>query len=303
MRVNWILGFDLVGNPGDGTGDSGGTNSGGTNSGAGAGTGAGTGTGTGTGSGTGSGTGADNEEMGKLSFTPAQQEFFNRKMKAEREKERESARQQNEKTITELKKLQDQANTTAAQKDDLQKRINDLQTQYMSKEEIQKQEQDKREKDYQGALKTANQERDRWKELYHTSTIERAIQDAAIEADAYNPGQIVDLLTPKTKLMEELDSDNRPTGKYVPRVKLEDKDSEGKAITLDLTVKDTLQKMKNDQTNRFANLFKSGVAGGLGQSGGVNGAGQRTKGVAQLKDTNQYMEERKKKDFHQRIGR
>lgn len=234
----------------------------------------------------------DEDPLKKLKFTAEQQEFFNKKIKEEKEREQKKAQQQNDKTISELRKLQEQAGVTQTQKDDLEKRIKDLQTQYMSKEELAKQEQEKKEKEYQDQLKSQRGEAEKWKNLFHESTIVRAIQDGAINAEAYNPEQIIDILVPKTKLVEEMDEENKPTGRFVPRVKMIETDNDGKPVALDLTVKEVLSKMKNSP-DKFGNLFKSGVAGGLGQSGSAAGAGGRKKNPARM-STGEYLEARKK---------
>lgn len=226
----------------------------------------------------------------KLKFTPDQQEFFNRRMA----EERKQLQTQNNKTIDELKKLQTAQGTTEQQKRELQDRINDLQRQYMSKEEISRQEQEKREKEYQGQIQSFKSEAETWKNRFHETTITRALQDGAIEFEAFNPGQIVDLLQGKTKLIEEKDSDGNSTGRLIPRVALMEYDNDGKPVPLDLTVKEALTRMKNT-SERFGNLFKSTLASGLGQSG--NGAAGGKKGkIDPAKMTPQEWNEYRKKD-------
>lgn len=229
----------------------------------------------------------DNDPLKKLKFSPEQQKFFNETVA----KEKKRLQQQNEKTIEELKKLQQQQGVSEKQKSDLQNRINELQQQFMSKEEIAKQEREKQEREHQGVLQSTKQERDQWKERFQNSTITRAIQDAAIEADAYSPIQIVDMLERRTRLVEEVDEDNKPTGRFVPRVKVEEV-QEDKTVVLDLTVKEALQKMKNTP-ERFGNLFKSGVAGGLGRAGSADTGSGRKKDPGKLTMA-EYLEQRKK---------
>lgn len=209
---------------------------------------------------------AGDEMFKNLNFSKEQQDFFSRTIAEERRR----WQAQNQKTIDELKKLQAVAGTTQQQKDDLQKRIDDLQRQHMSKEELARQEQSQKEKEFQQQIQQQRTEAEAWRKKYNESTIIRALQDGAREFDAYNDAQIIDLLAPKTKLVEEVDATNSHTGNYVPRVQLAEYDSEGKLVVHDFTVKEALQKMRG-MPERYGNLFKSTLAGGLGQSGSSNG--------------------------------
>ncbi len=212
--------------------------------------------------------GDQNDPFKKLNFTPEQQEFFNRKLADERR----ALQNQNNKTIDELKKLQIATGTTEQQKKELQERINELQRQYLSKEEIQKQEQERTQREFQQQLQQHKSEAEQWKNRFHETAITRALQDEAISFEAFNPNQIIDLLQTRTKLVDEKDTDGNSTGRLLPRVALVESDSEGKPVTLDLTVKEALQRMKNTP-DKYGNLFKSTLAGGLGQSGSTSGAG------------------------------
>lgn len=216
--------------------------------------------------------GDPNDPLVKLKFNDEQQKFFNAKLAEEKRK----AETQNQKVIGELTKLQQAQGTTEQQKKELQERINELQRQYMSKEELQKQQVEQQQKEFQQTLHGERAEKERWQKMYHESTITRALQDGAIEFEAYNPQQIIDLLAPKTKLVQEMDEQGQPTERYIPRVHIQEADNEGKLTTYDLSVKEVLQKMKGSP-DRFGNLFKSTLAGGLGQNGSSNGTGRGKK--------------------------
>ena len=230
---------------------------------------------------------ATNDPFKKLNFTVEQQEFFNRKL-AEEKRATQAAQQ---KTIDQLKTLQNQATTTEQQRKDLEAQIKALQQQHMSKEELAKQEQQQKEQEWQRNVAQEKANGKKWETMYHESTINRALQDAAIEAEAFSPSQIIDMLYQKTKLVEEMDSQNQPTGNLIPRVKLNEYDKDGKLIVLDLTVKEALQKMKNTP-EKYGNLFKSTLAGGLGQNGSVPG-GRGKKSTTDMSQA-EYMEARKR---------
>jgi hypothetical protein len=222
----------------------------------------------------------------KLKFTAEQQKFINQKMAEEKRKQKAET----EKTIKELEKLKQNQALTTKQKDELQVRIEELQQQFMTKEELLRKEREKREKEYKSELEKHISEKDEWRNRYTNSTIERALTDGAAKHDAFSADQIVAILKPNTKLVETVDAENKPTGEYEPRIKFSDIDAEGKNITLDLSVNEAVKRMK-DLPERFGNLFKSGVAGGLGQ----NGSTQSKKKVdPKNMNTAQYMEARKK---------
>jgi len=103
-------------------------------------------------------------------------------------------------------------------------------------------------------------------EKYETSTIERAIIDAAVINDGFSPSQFVRHLTPDTRLVEEVDENGAGKGTYVPRVKLPDVDKDGKAVVLDLSPGEAVKRMK-EQVDLYGNMFKSNVNGGIGGTG------------------------------------
>lgn len=246
---------------------------------------------TGTGDNSGGGNSNNNtdvdDEGKKLKFTPEQQQFINRQIAAEKRK----LQQQNEKTINDLRKLQNDKNTTDKQRQDLQKRIEELQQQFLSKEELAKSDFEKKQKEFQQQIAQERTEKEHWKQLFHTSQIDRAIQDEAMAADAFNPAQIRDILLQKARLDEDKDGESKPTGTFTPRVKLEAEGDDGKVITLDLTVREAIKKMK-DTPEKYGNLFKSGVAGGIGGNGS-QGGGRKQKPAAKM-STAEYIEARKK---------
>jgi hypothetical protein len=227
-------------------------------------------------------------QNGKVNFTREQQEFINKKMAEERRK----LQVQNEKTIKELEKLKQAQGITQKQRDDLQTRIDELQAQFMSKEELLRKEKEKLAKEHKTIVEQLSFDRDSWKNRYHTSTINRALQDSAIRHEAFNPEQIMAILEKQTRLVEESDEEGKPTGSLVPRVKLNDVDGEGKPITLDLTVDQAVKRMK-DTPDKFGNLFKSGVAGGIGGTGSANNGRGKTVDPSKM-SMHEYLEWRKK---------
>jgi hypothetical protein len=171
---------------------------------------------------------------------------------------------QNQELVTQLETLKANTALTTEERDALQGQISPLEQQYLSKEELVKREAGKEAKKLQDNLAKTNEERDIWKGMYTSATIDRALQDAAIETEAENPSQIVDMLRARTQLAEVI-VDGNPTGQYNPIVKFNDTNEAGKAVVLDLSPVDALKRMK--ELKQHHNLFKGTATSGLGESG------------------------------------
>lgn len=104
-----------------------------------------------------------------------------------------------------------------------------------------------------------------WENLYRDSTVERALQDAAVKNDAFNADQIIVILRPLTKLLEVVDEKTgKPTGKYRPMVEMNDVDSKtGEPVVMVRTPEEAVKRMK-ELPDTYGNLFKSGVVSGIG---------------------------------------
>lgn len=191
--------------------------------------------------------------------------------------DRRKAKAQNEKIASELEALKSKANLSAQEREDLETRVESLRSEFMTKEEMLKQEKDRETKKLKTELDTKIKESENWRSRFTESTITRSITDAAVSTDAFSPKQIVAQLLPNTRLVEEVDESNQPTGQYVAKVKITDKDKDGKPITLDLTVHEAVKKMS--EQDDFANLFKGKGTGGLGSQ---NRGGGREMSAAEL---------------------
>jgi len=197
---------------------------------------------------------------------------------------------QNTDLIKQLEGFKNAANTTQQQRDELQARIEQLEVQHMSKEELAKREKQKEQRKYKEDVTRLEKDLEGWRDLYTTSTIERSLQDAAITGEAVQPGQLVEILKNKTKLSEVLD-EGQPTGKYAPVVKFADMNEEGKPVMLELSPADAIKRMK--EMPEHHNLFKGTASGGLGETGGAHSPGG-TPSIDILKDPAKYVEWRKK---------
>jgi hypothetical protein len=247
----WYSVYEGEGDEGAGSGDDG-DGTGGTGGSDGAGDGAGGGDG---GTGAGNNGGGNKDDAPK--FTQAQ---LNKILAEEKRKHQKQVGEQ----IKQLELLQKSKNLSDKEREGLSARIEELNASLMTKEQLAAKEKEKLTGEWKAEKEKLSKERDFWKEQFTESTITRTILDEAGQADAYSPSQVVDLLYGKTRLVEVLDdAGNVVPGQYAAKVKMPDTTAEGKPTTLDLTVAEALKRMK-DQAEKYGNLFKSGVAGGLG---------------------------------------
>ena len=193
------------------------------------------------------------------------QDDFNKALAEDRRKHQE----QTKKALAEVDALRSKARLTQEERDDLDKRYQDMQNQLLTKEELAAQEKAKLRKEHESKLKEVSSERDSWKDRFTNSAIRREITDAAAKHDAYNPSQIVALLQPRTRLVEERGSDGTPTGRFKPEIQFDDTDKEGKPVTLTLTPEKAVERMK--ELSESMNLFKGTGVGGLGKNNQPSG--------------------------------
>ncbi len=198
------------------------------------------------------------------------QEEVNRLLAEDRRKSQKNR----EEMINQLTTLRDSVNLSEEEKQGLAKRIEQLQNETLSVQELAKKEKEKIVKEFDREKSKIVSERDSWKTLYSEEKIVREIQDAAIDNKAISAVQIVNFLRPNTRLVEEL-KDGRPTGKWVTRTTFYDKDEKGEPLTLELSVTEAVKRM-SEMTEHW-NLFNSGANGGLGSFNlaGVNPGGFR----------------------------
>ena len=171
---------------------------------------------------------------------------------------------------TKLQKMEQQLQDVLASKglndqerESLETSLEDLRKQLRTKEEQASHEKKKLESSYQKQLKETIESSDRWKSMYHDSTITRALQDAAVKGEAFQSSQIVTLLKGTTKLMEE-------EGNYKVVVEFNDTNEKGEHVTLALTPDEAVERMR-EKPETFGNLFKSNVVSGIGGNSATGG--------------------------------
>ena len=209
-------------------------------------------------------------------------------------------KQQYEQLEQNYNKLLEQTNLTEEQRNQLQADLENVQSLMRSKEQNLALEAKRAKEKYDAELRNAVAERDKYKTMFETSTIERAIIDAASKKEAWDPSQFVRLIGPQAKIVEELTDSGEKTGRLVPKVEWEIKDDSGSITKVLKTPEEVVELMKED-TQRHGNLFRSNVARGLGSG---NAAGVNTSGKVDVRKLSpeQYAAMRKTPEGRRALG-
>jgi hypothetical protein len=167
----------------------------------------------------------------------------------------------------------------AEQRGKLEAELEDLQKTFRTKEQQAEYERKQERAQYENELKTSREAAIKWEKMYKGSVIQRSLQDAAVGAEAFNPGQIIGLLTPITQMREKLNDDGKETGEMIPMVDFQDIDEKtGEQIITLRTPQEAVQRMK-ELPEYWGNLFRANVVSGIGSgaaTGGVtSGSGGR----------------------------
>jgi hypothetical protein len=169
---------------------------------------------------------------------------------------------QQSKTIQELTDIKNRLTTSDEEKADLNKKIEEMQTQLLSKEELAEREKKKIESESKVKIDSLSDELSNYKNQYTTYRIKNEITQEAVEQEAFSPAQVVALLQNDTRLVQVVGEDKKPTGDYSAVVAVRSV-KDGKPVNLQLSIKDALKRMKETPAE-FGNLFKSTMAGGVG---------------------------------------
>jgi len=196
------------------------------------------------------------------------QEDVNRIVAADRRKLEEALK----KTEKQYQDLLASQNLTEQERKALQANLEMVQGQLRSKEEQLLLEKKQMEETYAGKLQEIEKKASWFETLYRDSTIERALQDAAVKHEAWSPSQVVTLLRGQTKMLEETDPrTGKLTGRYKPVVEMQALNTTtGEIETKTYTPEDAVKKMK-DTPDTWGNLFRSGVVSGIGAGTATGG--------------------------------
>ena len=221
------------------------------------------------------------------------QDEVNRMMKQEKDKNKT----ERDRLQAELQRMKDEGLTTENMQT-LQNRIDSLQNEGKTAEERAKDALSKKDKEMQEKLGLSQNETKKWRSDYEKYRAENEIIVAASKYKADNPSQIHRLLRNDVVYVEKLDANNKGTGEWFPKVRME-VEKDGEIVTLDLTPDEAVKKMT--EMDEHKNLFNSGASSGLG---GNNRGGSNNGRTAVPKDMAGYMSARKKNpNFLNEVGK
>lgn len=241
------------------------------------------GAGDGTGAGAGAGAGGGNPPP-PATFT---QEQVNSIVK----KEADKAKAERQKLIQQLETIQNDAKTTAETKAQLEAQLEELRTANMSAEQKAALERDKLTKAHTTELTAAKTEAQTWRGRHDDLQIGYEITTEATKAEMLPQSLpfVEAFIKPRTKLVDVLDDDNKPTGRFTPKVTMQIVDGKGNPATVEYTVAEAMKYMK-ETPEQYGHLFKTNAAAGLGAGTGTPG---KKPNIANMSPA-QYMEARKK---------
>lgn len=151
----------------------------------------------------------------------------------------------------------------------MEENLADVQKKLRTKEEDAKFQLKQVKESHETELTEAKKAAEVWEDRFHTSSIDRALQDAAVANEAYSNDQIVRLLRPMTKLKPKLDEAGKETDEFETVIDFPDVDEKGMAVITQRTPVDTVKRMK--EMSDYANLFKSNVVSGVGANSATGG--------------------------------
>jgi len=193
------------------------------------------------------------------------------------------------KLIGEINALKAKSDLTTEERKEWEERLETLNNSLLSEQELRAKELKRKEQEFTNVISEKDSEISKWQTMFTTSTITRALTDAAVEHKAFHPEQIVSLLDRKTRLVEDL-HDGKPTGRLVPKVRFEDTDDKGKPVTLDISPSEAIKRMT--EIGKYQNLFEGKGTGGVGQRNHADG-GKKPALALQAKDPAAYIKGRR----------
>lgn len=162
-------------------------------------------------------------------------------------------------------------NLAAEQRSKFEAELQDLQKTFRTKEQQAEYERKQECERYENELKTSRESAIKWETMYKGSVVQRSLQDAAVGAEAFNPTQIIGLLTPMTQMRDKTDDAGNEIGEMAPMVDFQDIDEKtGERIITLRTPQEAVQRMK-ELPEYWGNLFRANVVSGIGSGAATGG--------------------------------
>lgn len=205
-------------------------------------------------------------------------------------KRNKKVREQLETAEATVEKLLATQSLTVADRQGLETQLQELQSQLRTKEQQAAHESAKTSAEHKARLEKTTEQLDFYKVQFETQTTNNAILKAASEAGGYNPEQFVDILGPRTRIVEETTKEGVKTGRLIPRVLVIEKGEDGTPTEVLKTAEEAIAGMKDD-IDRFGNMFRGNVAKGIGQGSNSSIAGDTRVDVSKM-STEEYIANR-----------
>jgi hypothetical protein len=172
------------------------------------------------------------------------------------------------KALADLQAVLDTAKMTDEERTRLKARVDELESQVMTKEELAAKAVKKAKEEAEGEKAKVKAQADHFQKLFTDSTIKATLFGAAQEAGAYSAEQIHGLLAGRTVLEEVRDDEGKPTGQYVPKTTVTVLDGD-KRIEKTLPAAEAVKAFLEQPENK--NLVNSkALPGGGARQGGPN---------------------------------
>lgn len=186
-------------------------------------------------------------------------------------KRTEKARRAQKQTIEQLEALQSTLRMTDEQREKMEEEIEGLRKQTLTAEEIAKREAKKAKDSYESQLTVAQKAAQTWEMRYNDLKINHEITSAS-QKHGVLPTSVPFLeayLKPKVKLSGVKDETGEITG-HVAMVDFTDQGTDGKSVDVQLSVDDTVKRMK-ELSESYGHLFAAPSGGGIGGNSGNPG--------------------------------
>lgn len=163
-------------------------------------------------------------------------------------------------------------NLATEQRSKFESELQDLQASFRTKEQQQEYERKQERERFTQEMTGYKEAAIKWEHMYKDSVIQRSLQDAAVSAGAFNPSQVVNLLSPMTQMRPIVDENGLELeDRMDPKVDFPDIDEKtGEKITTLRTPQEAVQRMK-ELSEHHGNLFRANVVSGIGSGAATGG--------------------------------
>lgn len=183
------------------------------------------------------------------------------------------------------------AKSTTEERDAARIELETLQAEYKSKEQLSQEALTTAQKKHAKDLKAERDAKEKAEKDYAELLIDNELTREEAPVGPSIAGALVDAMRSKTKLVDEVNSEGKTTGKKVVRLEFDDLDKDGKPIKSLYPVKDAFKRMK-EIPEKYGIYFKGVGTGGIGGNNGRGSDGKALPPGELPKDTDTYMEKR-----------